>query len=273
MEYDLRKCIEKLGEKEKKILKEFQNKIENWEAPSKEWEEEKKRHCTELTAYRFIFGYEWKIEEAETALKKCIDWRVSYKPQDVKYEECKLVAEQGFLYQVGYDKHGHPLVWIEVAKHKLENTEEVKASMFRLLVYIVEKELNNAPEHVHRLAWMIELKDASLSIAIVKSLKDLFYNLGEYYPERMARAVVLNASWWMNAIWAFAKQFMTKTTIEKYKFIKGSSANVRKELSGFIDPEKNLSTYSTYGDLEWKYDYEEEVKKDHERQKEAQQEE
>lgn len=264
MEYDLRKCVEKLNDKEKALLKEFRDRIDKWEAPSKEWEAEKQSHCTELTAYRFLFGYEWKVADAEVGLKKCIDWRVEYRPQDVKYEEVALVGKQGFLYHCGFDKYGHPLVWIEVGKHKLENTEEVKDNMFRLLVYIVEKQLREAPEHVHRISWMIELKNSSLSLAIVKSLKDLFYNLGEYYPERMARAVVLNASWWMNAIWAFAKQFMTKTTIEKYKFVKGSTANVRKELSQFIDPVNHLSTYSEYGDYEWKFDFDAGVKEDQE---------
>lgn len=166
------------------------------------------------------------------------------------------------MFHFGKDKIGHPIIWIVVKNDKLKKTEEIKDLIFKYLIWIMELCLEEMKgTDAHRITWIVELKGASLSLETAKSLKDLFYNLGEYYPERLARCVVLNASFFLNAIWLFAKQFMTKTTIAKYFFFKGN--NVRSELMTLIDADQLPKEY--YGDADWYFNIDNEITMDEER--------
>eukprot|EP00818_Percolomonas_sp_WS_P002626 CAMPEP_0117447914 /NCGR_PEP_ID=MMETSP0759-20121206/7122_1 /TAXON_ID=63605 /ORGANISM="Percolomonas cosmopolitus, Strain WS" /LENGTH=257 /DNA_ID=CAMNT_0005240267 /DNA_START=354 /DNA_END=1127 /DNA_ORIENTATION=+ len=213
---------------------------------------------------RYLFGWEWNIEDAEKGLKKTIQWRSTYKPKQLHLKEAQSIAQSGWMFHYGKDKIGHPIIWIVVRNEKSKKNEETKEQMFRYLVWIMENCLEEMKESdAHRITWIVELKGASLSLSTAKSLKDMFYSLGEYYPERLARCVVLNASWLLNAIWVFAQQFMTKSTIAKYVFIKGSEDKVRKELTNLIDPDQLPKDF--YGTADWTFDVDEEVRVDEEK--------
>lgn len=226
--------------------------------------------CTALSfkhqsrTYRYLFGWEWNVDDAEKGLKKTIQWRVTYKPKEVHLKDVESIAKDGWMFHYGKDKVGHPIIWIVVRNDKTKKNEETKELMFKYLVWIMENCLEEMKaDDAHRITWIVELKGASLSLSTAKSLKDMFYSLGEYYPERLARCVVLNASWLLNAIWVFAQQFMTKTTIAKYMFIKGSDDKVRKELATIIEPDQLPKDF--YGTADWHFDIKEEIRRDEEK--------
>ena len=62
--------------------------------------------------------------------------------------------------------------------------------------------------------------------------------LGNYYTERLARTMVLNAGWTISMIWAFVKPFLAKETVEKYVMLKGNDKEISETFDKYI--EKNM---------------------------------
>ena len=64
------------------------------------------------------------------------------------------------------------LMWPFLGKDTAENTEENKKMKFKLFVYMMEKCIKRMPEGVHNIVWLVDLKDSSLSMSLVKEMKD-----------------------------------------------------------------------------------------------------
>lgn len=68
-------------------------------------------------------GYRWNINDAKNALKKTLDWRASFKPQNITLQEIEPIAKQGYMYQQGFDLHGRPVCYVKLGLDKSENNE------------------------------------------------------------------------------------------------------------------------------------------------------
>lgn len=64
------------------------------------------------------------------------------------------------------------MIYVLFGKDTLENTEENKKMKFKLFVYMMEKCIQRMPESVHNIVWLVDLKDSSISLQLVKDMKD-----------------------------------------------------------------------------------------------------
>jgi hypothetical protein len=111
------------------------------------------------------------------------------------------------------------------------------------------------PDGVYNITWIIDLKDSSLSMSVVKSMKDMFVQLGDYYTETMARCVVTNVGFTLNLIWSFVKPFLAQETVDKFNLVKGGDKEAFYSVA-----EKALLPKEFFGDLAYTFNFEELVK-------------
>mmetsp|Transcript_6290 Transcript_6290/g.9146 ORF Transcript_6290/g.9146 Transcript_6290/m.9146 type:complete len:309 (-) Transcript_6290:117-1043(-) len=307
IEYDIRRAMNNLSEKEKKKLQELKDRINKYKWESQhhlkickenlkkcekkakdKFSKEKKYYLNKLQLYRYLYGEDFNVDRAEAEVKKTIEWRLSIEPEQISIKECEDAAKHGFLYHYGVDTHGQPVCYIIMKKlsealGEAQNNgkmAEFKEALYKLLMRtceqlqqnMIEKEEEETQQtekkkkkkfgsHVHRITWIIDMGYCSISMAQARALKDVFYAMGEYYPERMARCIIINASFWINMIISFAKSLCSTTTKAKFKQIKGSNQQIKEKLKKIIDPSEIPESLG-YGTANYEYSYEEEIKKE-----------
>jgi hypothetical protein len=200
------------------LTEEEQEKINQLRNITKEWnlEPEEEQFCTSVCLYRFLLGLSWDIEKASEQLKRTVEWRKEAKPQNIKLEDLRDVAEVGWLFDYGFDNIGRPVVYLLMAKDTIENTEEVKKKKFLVMAYLLEKCYAKCQGSAYNVTWVVDFKNASLSIELINKMRSVFSGIGDYYPENLAKCIVINAGWVVNILWGFARTFMAQRTLEKY---------------------------------------------------------
>jgi hypothetical protein len=114
----------------------------------------------------------------------------------------------------------------------------------------MEKCAKRMPEGVYNITWIIDLKDSSLSMGVVKSMKDMFVKLGDYYTERLAKCVVANVGFTLGLVWAFVKVFLAQETVDKYVLVKGGDKEAFYNVANKAQLPKEF-----YGDLDYTFDF------------------
>lgn len=236
----------------------------------------------DLQLYRYCYGEGWDIKSAEEALKKTIAWRLRDRPASITLESCKMAGVSEFIFTHGVDTEGQPLMFLLMEPfskalseaHEKNTWPQLKESMFRLLMYTIENlqqrmihssedEPHSLPSHVHRITWVIDMQNTALSLSQARALKDIFFAVGEYYPERMARCVIINASFWLNMIFSFAKSFMSATTRQKLIFLKGSNSTIKSKISKVIHPDE-IPQFLGFGNSTFTYSFQQSVETEQE---------
>lgn len=252
--------VEALAPEKKAAFKKLREVVNKW---MPELGQEEKDHLTDLTLYRYLHGYSYNVEEAAKILKKNVEWRGTYKPYNVRLKDVESVAKQGYLYNLGNDKEGRPVIYLIVARDKIENNDEAKKLKFKHFAYVVERATQRMPPEIWNATWIVDLQGASISLGLVQGMKGIFDELGEYYAERMARLILINYGWGISMIWTFLKPLLYENTVQKWLFLASAGTAPEKiaaEISKYID----LSQLSSdvCGKYPFKFDWDNELQRE-----------
>src|SRR3989338_8157089 len=99
--------------------------------------------------------------------------------------------------------------------------------------------LGNAP---FQITWVVDIKDASLSIDLVKKIKFIFDLLGFYYPERSEVVYVMNIPWVAKMLWAVISQFLSQRQRNQYQFLSDPFVKLTQNIDAkFVGGDLNIS--------------------------------
>ena len=213
--------------------------------------------------YRFLTGWQYKVDKAFPMMVKMVEYNLSFKPENVRWKDGGKVAASGFLFQTGYDKYNRPLIFIELKNDKTKNDKVGKDLKYKCLLNCLETCIKRMSTNVYQVTWVVDLKGSNFNLSTVKNLKGLFDMIGDNYPERAGRIIVLNPPFVINIIVAFIRPLLTVDQQKKYVFIAGKPADVRKKLLNFV-PESQLPNWWYGGKSEFKFEFVSLCKKDEE---------
>lgn len=240
--------VARLTEEQTQLVKELGSIAEQWGLT-----EEDKAFVDDLCLFRYLSGLKWDLKIAAEQLKETLAWRREYKPWNIRLKDVESVAKSGFLYHYGYDKQSRPIIYIQMGKDKTDMSEENKLLKFKFFVYIMEKCVARMAPGVTNILWIVDMKDSSLSLGVVKAMKDMFVKLGDYYTERLARCMMINVGWTLSLIWSFVKPFLAQETIDKYVIVKGGSKELDEVLGKYVDKSQLSEEYG--GVCKYSYDF------------------
>jgi len=126
----------------------------------------------------------------------------------------------------------------------------------------MEKCIKKMKPGVYNMCWIIDVKDASLSLSTVKQVKDMFTKMGDYYTERLGRCIVINYSFTMGLIWNFVKPFLAPETVAKYQLMKGGKDELLPAFTKYVDKSQLIQEF--YGDAKYVYDFDKSLKQEQE---------
>jgi hypothetical protein len=125
--------LSKLTEEQDKKISELSSLKDKWEMT-----ERTRAWCTKETLYRYLSGLQWDMKVASEHLKETTEWRDSFKPEDITLDDIESIFKQGYIFQVGEDKLGRPIVYLKLGLDKAENKEESVLLKFKCVVWIME---------------------------------------------------------------------------------------------------------------------------------------
>ncbi|KAL9645454.1 hypothetical protein ABK040_002651 [Willaertia magna] len=256
-----------------------------------------------FTIYTFTRGWDPEFKSVNKVVKLFVDnieWRLRFKPMETLWEDIEESAKSKSLYDYGFDQFGNPIIYMivgreSIGKDKLDDKSLLTRfrhlcvcmeSMFcklyennQALNYLENKKKlngetieeenntsNNKTEKKHpwNFTWVVDVKDAPVSMDLVKKIKFIFDLLGYYYPERSDKIYVLNLPFFGKLIWAFISNFLSEKQRNQYNFL--SDNPYVKELQKNIDLEMLSAdlTISGIPEENFKFDLEKRIQEEEE---------
>jgi hypothetical protein len=249
---DLPACGKQVTKEQMAIILEVKKQCDSWQLGDIEKEHIK---SDPYIYYRYSYGYGFDLNQSVTMLKKMLAWRAKYKPTSLRVKDLQWATKM-FVFHHGFDKKGHPLVYMLAKNDNIPNTPENKVEKFKHVVHAYERAIKTLKGKDFQITLVVDFKDASLTIDMIKSTKGLFDELGEYYAERIHQIFVLNPPWTFGVCWGFLKPLLPPHVVQKYAVLNSSGKELRKDISQYIDPDQ----LAFYGTNDLKFDLETQIK-------------
>jgi hypothetical protein len=182
------------------------------------------------TCYRFLKSRSFVIRKAVDILTEVLEWRSRVRPDLITAQEVVTERRRAFLLRIGVDRQERPILLLKARDYlpKEMRLEDVE----RYLLYTLESALSELPPHVDSYSMIIDVKDMAyrnFSLSQCKHILTLFQN---YYPERLARAFVINTSWIVKIFWKSLKPFLHQDSIDKVSFLEAHELHILRD---FVD--------------------------------------
>ncbi|CAG8492419.1 10534_t:CDS:2 [Paraglomus occultum] len=205
-----------------KLLSQFRSNLPNLLSSQKLSPSEStlKPITTDIALYCYLQGNRWSLAEAEKQWLKTVAWRIAYKTSEISHEDEDVSKCARFRtnYVNGFDKFGRPLIYLKKRADKHEKHDF--AAGLRLLVHSLETALKVMPSTAHQLVIIMDftLFHQSHSVPLPVARETLTI-LSTHYPERLARAYLVNAPFLLRCFLKLLSPFMDEVTRNKIVFV------------------------------------------------------
>nr|GEW11454.1 random slug protein 5-like [Tanacetum cinerariifolium] len=182
------------------------------------------QYCTDACLKRYLEARNWNIEKAKKMLEETLEWRATYKPEEIRWNEVAVEGETGKMFRANFrDRFGRT-------------------------VLIMRPGL--------QMAWLIDFTGWSLSTNVpVKTARETISILQNHYPQRLAVAFIYNPPRLFQAFWKVVKYFLDPKTFQKVKFVYPKNNESVEIMQSCFDVD-NLPT-EFGGKATMKYDHQE----------------
>jgi hypothetical protein len=204
---------------------------------------------------RALEGYGWSFPTGVKVMKQSSEWRMNTKPHNIRLKELGDLGKLGLVQNYGFDKMGQPILYINTEKMgDISGQYELK---FKNFIYGIERCLAHMPNNTYKITWIFDMRNAPISYSVIMNMKDMFLQLGDYYPEIIHVNIICNVSWTVNMLWKIASSFIEKTVLQRY-FVFRQNDYDPSELYNFlhehIEPEALLKKLGGPNENPWSYD-------------------
>ncbi|KAG0576007.1 hypothetical protein KC19_5G048100 [Ceratodon purpureus] len=185
------------GQDEPPSLAEEDARVQELRASLGQLNERDTRYATDACLVRYLRARNWNVKKAEKMLRDTLQWRATYKPEDIRWEDIAKEAETGKVFRVPIlDKQGRSVLMMRPAKQNTTSRE----GQIKQLVYSMENAISNLPEGQEEMVWLVDFKNWSKNISI-KLAQESAYVLQRHYPERLGVGILLNPPHIFEAFW------------------------------------------------------------------------
>ncbi|XP_068660511.1 uncharacterized protein [Aristolochia californica] len=197
--------------------------------------EELPSFCSDASISRFLRARNWNTKKASKMFKETLKWRLEYKPDQIHWEDVAQEAETGKLYKANYlDKEGRAVI---ILRPGFQNSSS-KRGQIKFLVYSLENTIHNLAPGQDQMVWLIDFTNWNLSSISVKVTQETTHILQDYYPERLALAIVYNPPKIFESFWKIVKPLLDTKTYKKVRFVYPDDPESQKIMEDLFDKDK-----------------------------------
>ncbi|KAK3017144.1 hypothetical protein RJ639_007819, partial [Escallonia herrerae] len=243
------------------------------------------KFCTDACLRRYLEARSWNVEKAKKMLEETLKWRLTYKPEEIRWHEVAHEGETGKVSRANFhDRMGRPVlimrpgmqVCAELFPSVLTSSNSViivitqPSTLFSAgpqktvagegnvshLVYLVENAILNLPEGQEQMTWLIDFNGWSINTNVpIKIAREIINTLQNHYPERLAIIILYNPPRIFEAFYKIVKYFVDQKTSQKIKFVYPNNKASVMIVKSLFDSENLPSEFG--GNATLKYDHEE----------------
>ncbi|CAN1163686.1 Phosphatidylinositol transfer protein 3 [Linum perenne] len=208
-------------------------------------------YCTDDCFRRYLEARNWNVEKGTKLLQETLQWRSSYKPEEIRWPEIAHESETGKIFRANFrDRHGRTVL---ILRPGMQNTKSAE-NQIRHLVYLLENAVLNLPEGQEQMSFLIDFTGWSLTNRVpIKTAHETASILQNHYPERLAVAFLYNPPRIFEAFWKVVKYFLDPRTIQKVNFVYPKNRGSVEVMRSHFD-DQNLPT-DFGGEANLKYDH------------------
>ncbi|OIV93752.1 hypothetical protein TanjilG_07655 [Lupinus angustifolius] len=211
------------------------------------------KYCSDACLRRYLEARSWNVDKAKKMLKETLEWRSTYKPQEIRWTEVAHEGETGKVSRANFhDRLGRTVL---ILRPGMQNTASAENNI-KHLVYLLENAILNLSEGQEQMSWLIDFTGFSLSTNVsIKTARDIIYILQNHYPERLAIAFLYNPPRIFQAFYKAVKFFLDPKTAQKVKFVYPNNNDSVELMKSLFDIDNLPSEFGGKANLN--YDHEE----------------
>ncbi|KAI9343121.1 CRAL-TRIO domain-containing protein [Obelidium mucronatum] len=204
-------------------------------------------------AKRYLVDCKWDLAAATKKLGATLEWRRSYKPEEITLEEVEVEAKTGKGFISGFDKQGRPILFIIPRLDTAENPERA----LRFLVMLIERLIGLMPAGVEKMAVVVDFEGVGFFNATPMSVAIKYLHvLQNHFPERLGVLVVMNPTLFLSGLFSVLKPLMDPVTVAKIHLLSPTgSATDSFDLQSIFSADQLPVAYG--GTHEFSYDHNE----------------
>ncbi|CAM8912257.1 unnamed protein product [Rhodiola kirilowii] len=211
------------------------------------------KYCTDACLRRYLVARSWNVEKAKKMLEDTLQWRASYKPEEITWPDVAFESETGKVSIANFhDRLGRTVL---IMRPGLQNSTSAEGNI-RHLFYLIEYAVLNLPKGQEQMVWLIDFTGLSYkNSAPIKTTREIVNILQNHYPERLGLAFLYNPPRLFEAFWKVVKYFLDPITFKKVNFVYPKNKDSVELMTTFFDTENLPSEFG--GKATLKYDHEE----------------
>lgn len=203
--------------------------------------------------HRYLIAHGLSPTRAATAIIDTAHWRVDFHIDSVtaKSLENKIRAEAGSMFvSEGRARDGSPIVY----NKKSTTPETDHETQLKQIVYTLERAVAQMDlAQSHQWYWLIDLKNWSSSSGTSLNESMRIVNvLRWHYPERLNKAVIIDAPMHFQLIWSAVRPLIPSKTREKVVFVNGEQA--KEAIQSIVDDSQLERSFGGTGDVAFDVD-------------------
>ncbi|XP_065020937.1 uncharacterized protein LOC135645939 isoform X1 [Musa acuminata AAA Group] len=216
--------------------------------------------CWDGSILRYLRARNWDADKATKMLKETLKWRLEYKPESIRWEDVAHEAETGKIYRANYlDKYGRTIL---ILRPGFQNTSSTKGQI-RYLVYCMENAILNLAADQEQMVWLIDFQGWTMASITIKVTRETAHVLQDYYPERLALAILHNPPRIFESFWKVVKPFLDQKTYKKVKFVYSDDTDSQKIMTDIFDINSLESAFGGHNQVGFDFNkYGEQMKED-----------
>ncbi|CAN1835760.1 Phosphatidylinositol transfer protein 3 [Linum perenne] len=206
-------------------------------------------YCSDACYKRYLEARNWNVEKAKKMLKDTLEWRSSYKPEEIRWPEIAHEGETGKIFRASFcDRQGRSVL---ILRPGMQNTKSFE-DQIRHLVYLLENAVLNLPEDQEKMSILIDYTGWSITNKVpIKTAHETISILQNHYPERLAVAFFYSPPRIFQAFWKVVKYFLDPRTIEKVKFVYPKNQESVEVMRAFFDDHNLPAVFGGESNLEY----------------------
>eukprot|EP01133_Synstelium_polycarpum_P015523 gene15523-18437_t len=221
--------LKQLNEKQLEIYNQFRSNLADVTDP------EHKAFMTDMCLLRYLRARNFNIPKAEKLLRDTLEWRKTYRPQDVKLDDVASMARTGAIYVHGKDKRGRPII---VARPRRDTQKNVPSEQkFKHLVYWLEEGFRRMDETkgIEQFCFIVDYKGFSRKNMDMKTTLDCMHHLLDHCVERMGQSLFLDVPVVFHMAWKVISPFLNEVTMAKVRFVNSKKVNGKRVFPELLD--------------------------------------
>nr|VZI08826.1 unnamed protein product [Spirometra erinaceieuropaei] len=172
---------------------------------------------SESTLIDYLRARKYDLDAAVKMLTATVEWRREYKPLEVNCAWCHKYPGYHCIRQIGHDKTGRPVLYACFSQATTDkNTGEDTVAH---CVQMLENSKKTFKQSATTWVFVFDCTGMTLPCCNPKLGKQVMHVFGNYYPERLGQAIIVNHKKVFNSIWKAIRKFLDPVTADKMVFL------------------------------------------------------